>query len=100
MDGEEEPVYHVNITHNLNNMAAAAGLYYCMWRPDENEYETAESLIHPLNCGLMDLIFRPDFFKQFNPKNGWGSYEGLLKTVKELLEACHQWPDAKVRVSR
>ena len=28
-------IWAIGITHNLNTMAEAAGLYECMWRPDE-----------------------------------------------------------------
>ncbi len=93
-------VYHANITHNLGAMANAAGVYDCLWRPDENGITTAHQLIKPLQKGLLKLAKDPKRWEALNPSNGWGSYEGLLKFVKDYLEACHEFPNAQVRVWR
>lgn len=42
----------------------------------------------------------PERFKRFNPDNRWGTYEELVNFVQEYLNACRQWPEAEVRVSR
>jgi CCR4-NOT transcription complex subunit 1 len=42
----------------------------------------------------------PEHYKQWNPENGWGSYEGLLNFVAEYRNACLDNPDAELRVSR
>ena len=93
-------VYSANITHNLNNMAEQAGIYEALWRPDEAGYWRAEELIEPLSAGLIKLLADPDYYKAFNPPNGWGSYEGLVKFVTEYIEACKENRDAKITVSR
>lgn len=43
---------------------------------------------------------KPDYFKQFNPSNGWGSYTVFLPWVKEYLNACREYPEATIYVSR
>lgn len=93
-------VYSANITHNLNNMAEAAGIYMALWRPEDMGYGRAEDLIEPLSEGLIKLLADPDYYKQFNPPNGWGSYEGLVEFVTEYLEACKQNREARIRASR
>jgi hypothetical protein len=93
-------VFSQNITHNLGKMASAAGVYEHLWRPDELGVKTAAELIAPLRKGLDDLLARPGHFMQFNPDNGWGSYEGLVQFVEQYLRACEENPDAEVRVSR
>lgn len=93
-------VFEANVTHNLNNMAEAAGIYMHLWRPDEIGFTKAEQLIEPLKNGLVLLKSDPVKFKAFSPSNGWGSYEGLVKFVEEYLNACIANPDADVRVSR
>ena len=93
-------VYDANITHNLNTMADKAGLYDVVWRPDENNIERAEQLIKPLEEGIAKLKADPEYFKGFNPENGWGTYEGLVDWLEKYLEACREWPKAKVEVSR
>jgi hypothetical protein len=92
--------YSANITHNLNTMADKAGIYKQLWRPDEIRVTKASELIIPLTEGLKKLKASPDKYKKFNPDNGWGDYEGLVEFVKNYLEACTQYPDANVTVSR
>lgn len=89
-----------NITHNLGAMADAAGIYKCLWRPDENWITKARQMIAPLGIGLADLQARPEFFAQFNSPNGWGMYEHFVPFVQAVLNACEEHPDADVRVSR
>ena len=96
----EDEVFTYNITHNLNRMAMDAGLYEALWRPDENSITKAAQLIEPLEKGLALLRAEPERFKVFNPSNGWGNYEGLVKFVAEYLSACRIYPEAEVEVSR
>jgi hypothetical protein len=97
---ETDQVYSGNITHNLNTMAEAAGIYKHLWRPDEIGIELASQLIEPLRAGLKSLRDYPETYKQFNPENGWGDYDGLVRFVAGYLAACEQHPDARVSVSR
>lgn len=93
-------VYSRNITHNLNSMADKAGIYYVLWRPNEISITKAEELIPLLEEGLKKLLADPEYFKQFNPENGWGSYEDLVDFVTEYLQACKNNPDATVSTWR
>lgn len=97
---ETKYVYEGNITHNLARMADEAGLYDILWCPEESGIEKAEDLIEPLCRGIRELAKRPDFYKQFNPANGWGDYWGLLRFALEYLNACTKYRQAKVVVSR
>jgi hypothetical protein len=96
----DDEVYSANITHNLNTMADAAGIYYHLWRPEELGITKASQLIEPLRTGLQLLQSDPERFKTYNPSNGWGSYEGLVSFVSKYLAACGQYPDADVRACR
>jgi hypothetical protein len=100
LEGETNEVFDWNITHNLGKMADEAGLYDCMWRPDEHGITKASQLIEPLRAGLATLKADPARFEQFNPANGWGDYDGLVRTVEAYLKACEEYPDAEVSVSR
>lgn len=97
---EDNELYHRNITHNLNTMAEKAGIYNELWRPDEIGITRAEDLIEPLREGLHRLKSDPEYYQQFNPENGWGSYETLIRFVSGYLDACYMYKDAKVEVSR
>jgi hypothetical protein len=92
-------IYSSNITHNLGKMAAEAGIYDCLWRPETIGISKAEQLIEPLEKGLAELTARPDHYKQFDASNGWGIYPHFVEFVEKYLEACKENPDAAVEVS-
>jgi hypothetical protein len=97
---DSETVYSANITHNLNKMAEEAMLYNCLWRPDKHGITHAHQLIPLLKVGLSLLQSEPERFEAFNPSNGWGDYDGLVRFVAAYLTACEQYPSAEVSVSR
>ena len=103
--GSEEPyrveLYSANITHNLNKMAEAAGIYKVLWRPDELWGEpTADKMIPHLESGLHKLKSNADYFSLYNSPNGYGMYEHFVPFVEEVLNACKEHPKSKVEVSR
>lgn len=95
-----EEAFSANITHNLTGMAAEAGIYEHLWRPDEIGITKARELIQPLTDGLALMRSEPERFKALNPPNGWGSYDGFVPWIARYLEACQTYPDADVSVSR
>src|SRR5262245_15711215 len=99
---ENKPVnvFEANITHNMIDMAKVADLYQCCWRPEEMGITKAQQLIGPLRQGVERLKADPERFKQFNPSNGWGDYDGFLGWLENYLAACVEHPDADVDVSR
>ncbi|KVC83986.1 hypothetical protein [Burkholderia ubonensis] len=99
-DADGDRVYEANITHNLNKMADAAGIYKHLWRPEEIGIERAKDLVYPLTEGLVDMLRRPAHYHQFNPENGWGSYDGFIPWIVEYIKACAANPDATVHVWR
>lgn len=92
--------YDANITHNLGKMAAAAGIYEALWRPDEIGITKAAQLIEPLRAGLGLLKADRQKFEAFNASNGWGLYEHFVPFVEKYLAACEEHPETTVRVSR
>lgn len=98
VDGVE--IFEWNITHNLTTMAREAGVYEACWRPDEIGITKARQLVPLLSEGLRLLVADPSKFESFNPKNGWGDYEGLVNFVMKYCVACARNPEADVRVSR
>lgn len=97
---ETNEVHHGNITHNLTEMADKAGIYYALWRPEEQGWKKAKDITPLLEDGLKRLKESPFFYRQFNPSNGWGSYEVFVQFVEEYLQACKKYPDAVIEVSR
>jgi hypothetical protein len=90
-------VFSANITYNLGPMWRAAGLPFSV---EEIEGKRASELVPWLEAGLAELVNNSATYKAMNPSNGWGSFEGLVKTVAEMLAAVRQYPDAVVRTSR
>lgn len=98
--GEEKTFFFCNITHNLNKMAEAAGLYRALWYPEKLRITHASYLIETLTVGLACLRSDPSRFKALNPPNKWGNYDSLVGVVEKYLAACKMYPDARIEVSR
>jgi len=99
-DENLEELYWRNITHNLGKMARTAGLYECLWRPDEIGITTAHQLIEPISKGIAFLAMHRRICEQDNPPNGWGNWESLYDFCCDYLKACTEHPSATVRVWR
>ena len=116
---EEETVYDANITHNLGKMAREAGIYEACWRPyrlhpdyketenydEEMRFEQehpmkAKDIILLLDRGIVAMKSRPEYYKGFDSENGWGLYVNFLPWLERYYEACKQYPDAKIEISR
>lgn len=93
-------VYHANITHNLVEMAQAAGLYAALWRPEAHGLTHAHHLMPLLTAGLARLQADPAVYAAYEAPNGWGTYPQLCQFVADYLSACEQWPAARVEVWR
>lgn len=87
-------VFSANITHNLTDMADAAGIYKALWRPEEIGVAKAGQLIPILREGLTLLESDPERFKKFDSPNGWGLYIHFVPFVQKVLAACEEFPDA------
>ena len=93
-------IFSVNITHNLNKMAEAAGIYKALWRPEEIGITKASQLIELLEEGLKKLRSNPELYVKLNPINGWGKYEDLVQFVADVVKAAYEHPDAEVVADR
>jgi hypothetical protein len=97
---EREYFFDANITHNLGEMARAAGIYMPLWRPEEVGITKAKQLIIILREGYIRLKDDPKRYEKYNAKNGWGEYKHFLPWVLAYMEACVDYPEADVEVSR
>jgi len=87
------------MTHNMTAMADEAGIYDCLWRPEENGYQTAGQIIPVLEAGIKAMEADSVRFKAFNPKNGWGDYTVFLQWLKKVLAACEKNPDYEIEAN-
>ena len=95
-----EEFFSANVTHNLGAMAREAGLYVCLWHPEDIGITKAIQLIEPLRAGLALMKSDPERFKKYDPLNKWGSYDVFVPWIENYLKACEENPDADVSVSR
>lgn len=101
---EDDEYFHLNLTHNLTDMAEKCvieskhffndgnnhiSLYDLVWHPEENlgiEVPSMDYIQDITSC--YNLLLRdPNFYKKYNPENGWGNYEQLTNGVKKYLNA-------------
>ena len=97
---ETRCVFTSNITHNLGEMANKADIYKACWRPEEIGAIIAKDIIPILEKGLEEMKMRPDYYRQFDSPNGWGTYDHFVPWVEEYLMACKKYPDAIIEVDR
>lgn len=120
LEPRKEEVYSANITHNLNKMAEAAGIYEALWRPyqlkpgydiAEDDYDAeyafeeanpvrAHEIIEIIEKGLTDMKARPKHYEKFNSSNGWGMYENFVPWIERYLEALKEYPESFVECDR
>lgn len=102
---ENNTYFHINLTHNLISMADECKvnsysecttihgekptLYNLLWYPKKTMYieEPTMEYVEGLVSCYKKLLKDADYFKKFNPSNGWGTYEQLLKKTKEYINA-------------
>lgn len=92
--------YSANITHNLNKMAAACGVYKAIWRPEDIPAKFAKDIIPVIEKGLIKLVLNPSEYKKYNAENDWGKYEDFVRFVSEYLEELKKNPNSKIEVLR
>ena len=87
-----------NITHNVNVMWMEAGCYEALYGRDGSK--KAGEIIVVLQRALADMEARPAVYEAMNPENGWGSYDGALDYLRDVLAHCILRPDALIKVCR
>jgi len=93
-------VYSCNITVNWAAMAEAIGIYMPLCRPDELGITQAKELIEPFKKGLGLLKSDPKRFKKLNPEHNIGSFDDFVVTLTKYIQACEEYPEAIIEVSR
>jgi hypothetical protein len=58
--------------------------------------QTAKDVIGPLKKMLAEMEGNPLKYKKLNPANGWGDYDGAVETLRELCDACINYPSASI----
>lgn len=93
---ETNEFWHGNITHNLYEMAEQCygrdlHLNDLLWR-DEMPDDIIAYISELIAC-LFELEGNPEEYEQFNPSNGWGTYEQLVEFVRSFIHALIDMPE-------
>ena len=90
-------IYDTNVTYNLADM-----YYKCIDK--EKGFKKLDGMnckeaLPIINRAIQDMLNNANEYRKLNPKNGWGSYEGLLKALQEMRNCCENNPDGIINVS-
>jgi hypothetical protein len=102
MDGLEslDPVIlSTGLTHNLIPMARELGLFKLLWR-DDVDGRQAGSLISTISDARDTMLANSKSLKLLDSPNGWGTYEGFLQMIEDLLATCKEHPSATIYIWR
>ena len=90
---EDENLWEGNVTHNLTEMAehiivGEYDFYRLLWHPNDNGFLAATKEYRELIYqGISYMLSHRKELEQYNPENGWGSYDSLLSFVQSYAEA-------------
>jgi len=90
-------VYSSNITHNLNKMFEAAGVYRILWH---GEGLVAGEVVEKLEAAHKDMVANPKTYMVHDAPNGWGTYPDAVQWLEEVIQACKEHPAATLVCSR
>jgi hypothetical protein len=100
VDADGKEVFDAYVTHNLVRMADEAGIYGCVWRPEDYGITHAHQLIGSLSAGLAKLATEKARFVAFNSENGFGRWDEFVIWCADYLQACRDYPYARVEAGR
>ena len=83
--------FDYNLTYNLSSMMRRAGFH-----PNIFNGMTAVNLRPIVSHAVAVMEDNADYFRMFNPRNGWGTYEIALEFLTELALYLHTAPDEYV----
>lgn len=114
---KEKEYWSANVTHNMGEMARHIpvryrvdgewyenDLYHLVWRPEEvgvsNVCNNTNTLADALQSGISYMVEHREELLQYNPDNGWGSYDSFLEWLINYWRACLENPNCEIEISR
>lgn len=82
-------------TYNLTPMWRLAGIVSDGTR--ELDGRRCVDMEPVLSAGLADAWRRPSAYRELDPPNGWGDYDGFLEILTRLTRMCHEHPTGVLR---
>jgi hypothetical protein len=94
---KECEVYWANITHNLGEMWNKAGIYDDLYN---SKGKKGKDILNNLIIARDKMLMNPEYYKQFNAKNGWGIYDNAIKFLENLIIAIEENPESIINISK
>ncbi len=85
-----------NITCNVHELILQSSGWEILNNKNNGKAEDIGKLIEK---GIVELETRPEYYKKYEAKNGWGTIDSTLRFYDRLLEGCKEFPFAYVFVS-
>lgn len=95
---EEDSEFITCITYNLSQMMDECGIYEHLIEKGIQLSHKTDEFIKPLHESIKRLESDPEYFRKFNASNGFGKYEDLVRSLKQILEACKDNPGEILKV--
>lgn len=83
--------YTYNTTPMVRAAAAAAGIDFDGFQHSLHGMTGSEGGV-VLTALIREMEANPARYEAMNPPNGWGSYEGILETMRSMVAAIPEWP--------
>ena len=90
-------LFEAKITYNLSDM-----YYKCIDKKlglEKLNGLSSKEALPIVKRAIEDMIENKEEYEKLNPSNGWGSYAGLLRDLRNLKESCEQIPDGVIEVN-
>lgn len=82
-------------TYNLTPMWRLAGVVDGGTR--ELDGRSCAEMKPVLASAVADAWSRPDAYRELDPPNGWGDFDGFLEILTRLARLCHEHPAGVLR---
>jgi len=93
-NGGRKKDHAANYTSNVNGMIKEAMQCSLDDLHNVNAVEAKEKLEYAIKRLRKD----PLKYKQMNPRNGWGNYEGVINFLEDISHYCTKYSNRKVEV--
>ena len=101
---------YIEVPHNVDDqwvhvVSSHTGNLTPMWRravsflerPRDFDGLEAQHVSMSLMVGFADIMANMDAYKELNPVNGWGDFDGFYTVYTTLMKMCAEYPGGILR---
>lgn len=83
-----------NYSYNVSPMFKKAGLNFV-----ELNERNATEVSRILTDVIIRMTEKPNDYRELNPSNGWGTYEGAIGFLAKIIKQCLLYPQYSVKIT-